>query len=802
MPGITSAEIKTETRGSLKTATIQLKAYNKQQFDIIDLLYMRLGFSMLLEWGHSTYYDNNEKFEPSKNNSLASSFLNGQMNYSNYLDKIAKNKLKSNGNYDALVGKVVNFNWTFEKDMSYSITITLRSMGDVIESLKTNILLPSPQNTVLIPRSKTVSITQGISKIVFDKKTFSTEIEKIFYFDMDTLNNIKSDKAVRFNLTSKNNKKTGYDDNRESIIFTKVVYEEGIQYYAKLSYVLWIIENKIIPNVNDDSVKLLTINNRVNSNLIYAINELVSSNYKICNFDNSVNVEGITYYTLPLPTEDKFLKNIKNNIVAQLMNLYVNVDYIVQQLTTLKDKNGKVNIYDFLKSICNGYNTSTGHINSLEPTIDDETGEIRFIDSTPLPNRDEILENLGLSTKTATFNVYKLKENNGSFIRDFNFNTTLTNNLATMITIGATSEGYILGEDATALSRMNKGLKDRFKEKIYNTSVENYSPQSQQGNPNSFIAPAIPPKTFANEEYKAEQEIFKEYLLLISSTNLNKQPLGITANNEIVSSFQNIQSQLYEYIKYKKTSSINPNPLISSPTITGFLPFDLQLTMDGLSGFKIYQKYSINSEFLPSNYPESLEFIIKGISNKISNNEWTTTIESLAIPKSSSSSVDLISLYQTLQVSKVLTNRFLSRNAIFLGNREFSNIRYTPITKFDLININLLNDINQAAKNAGLIVTITTASTGHKPVTSSGNPSRHAIGNAVDIAIIDNIGSNNATSSTTGSPIWREKGNKLKEELVKLGYTWNKETRNIPKSVLWQTNKGGNHFNHLHISIL
>ena len=56
MMGIISANIKTETKGSLKTATIQIKAFNKVQFDIIDNLYMRLGYSVLLEFGYSHYF--------------------------------------------------------------------------------------------------------------------------------------------------------------------------------------------------------------------------------------------------------------------------------------------------------------------------------------------------------------------------------------------------------------------------------------------------------------------------------------------------------------------------------------------------------------------------------------------------------------------------------------------------------------------------------------------------------------------------------------------------------------------------
>ncbi len=55
--------------------------------------------------------------------------------------------------------------------------------------------------------------------------------------------------------------------------------------------------------------------------------------------------------------------------------------------------------------------------------------------------------------------------------------------------------------------------------------------------------------------------------------------------------------------------------------------------MDGLSGMKIYQKFELDTDFLPSNYPTSLEFIIKGITHTIQNNEWITNIESIAIPK-------------------------------------------------------------------------------------------------------------------------------------------------------------------------
>ena len=48
---------------------------------------------------------------------------------------------------------------------------------------------------------------------------------------------------------------------------------------------------------------------------------------------------------------------------------------------------------------------------------------------------------------------------------------------------------------------------------------------------------------------------------------------------------------------------------------------------------KVYQKFTIESDFLPTNYPRSLEFLIKGIKNRIENNQWITEIDSFCIAK-------------------------------------------------------------------------------------------------------------------------------------------------------------------------
>jgi|LakMenEpi03Aug12_release.lakeMendotaPanAssembly.Ray.scaffolds.fasta_scaffold42954_7 hypothetical protein len=120
-------------------------------------------------------------------------------------------------------------------------------------------------------------------------------------------------------------------------------------------------------------------------------------------------------------------------------------------------------------------------------------------------------------------------------------------------------------------------------------------------------------------------------------------------------------------------------------------------------------------------------------------------------------------------------------------------------TSTDKINKALLDDIEAAAKMAGVKPVITTASSGHSEKTISGTRSRHSDRTAVDIAIIDGINSGGAKDEKSGSSNFRNKGNKLKDALVSMGYKLNSESGN-PKAVLWQTNLGGNHYNHLHVS--
>jgi hypothetical protein len=142
MPGIKFVDVKTLNRGSIKKSTVKILAHSKKQFAALNLLYMRIGYTVFLEWGNSFYINNKTKnVTPIQNTLIEDSFFNlsSDGDYNFILPKIEKYRDKYDGNYDALLGKISNFEWNFTPEGTYEITLTICSLGDIIESLKTNV---------------------------------------------------------------------------------------------------------------------------------------------------------------------------------------------------------------------------------------------------------------------------------------------------------------------------------------------------------------------------------------------------------------------------------------------------------------------------------------------------------------------------------------------------------------------------------------------------------------------------------------------------------------------------------------
>jgi GH24 family phage-related lysozyme (muramidase) len=139
MPGIQSAKIQhMGTAGSLRSATINLYVGNKQQLDIIDMLYFRLGYSCLLEWGHTSYLDNNGNIQSNNIYPIDIFDVNSISSKEDVLLKISEKKRAYQGNYDAMYGAVSNYEWNMNVNGGYDCNLKLMGLGSVIDSLKIN----------------------------------------------------------------------------------------------------------------------------------------------------------------------------------------------------------------------------------------------------------------------------------------------------------------------------------------------------------------------------------------------------------------------------------------------------------------------------------------------------------------------------------------------------------------------------------------------------------------------------------------------------------------------------------------
>jgi len=137
MPGINSVRVQTQGKlGSIRSADIQLKVWDKSQLDIIDALYFKLGYSMFIEWGHTYYYDNDGVLKSSEELSLDP--FSNNLTKEDILNQISNNVNKSKGNYDAMLGVVTNFNFSYNQEGGYDCTIKLMALGSLISTMKMN----------------------------------------------------------------------------------------------------------------------------------------------------------------------------------------------------------------------------------------------------------------------------------------------------------------------------------------------------------------------------------------------------------------------------------------------------------------------------------------------------------------------------------------------------------------------------------------------------------------------------------------------------------------------------------------
>ena len=450
-PGIIGATVDSLNRGSIRKANITLKAHNKFQFDIIELLYLRLGFTMMLEWGWDKYLDNETGTIQQVGNTIIEEewFISNGISQLEMLSKIQQKRTNYFGNYDGFFGKVSNFTWSFNPDGSYDISIDLITIGDVIESLKVN-------TSVKEKFSPDGGIFEEI-KFNEDDSLFNTNIAKAS--SLNTIGYFLYKKIKEISSLTNQNKNDYIQFDIDGTATSK-----SSQYYIRLGEFFSQLESLVIPKIQNNGVNSTSqiMFEKFGCLISYFPNQ-IPLDPRVCLFKPSLNTYGdITGITDPsyfnvIPIS--YLANINDRTYGLLTNLYINFEFIAGLLTSNGGPDQELYLFKFLQDLCNGINNALGGVNKLEPVIKDDYF-ITIIDQTlSIPEEENVvLEIYGYNEDAQTSN----------FVKDVKFVSKITPQLASMVTIGATAAGGSTSEiDGTAFTKFSEGLEDRFSKEIF-----------------------------------------------------------------------------------------------------------------------------------------------------------------------------------------------------------------------------------------------------------------------------------------------------------------------------------------------
>jgi hypothetical protein len=649
MPGITSASVKYYNNGALSKSTINMKCFSRNQLALMDVLYMRPGYNLLLEFGWSQYLDNYGKLIQTDNFfSDALSFIfkptsvaSESPTHFDVLNLIQNGRINSRGNYEGVFGKVTNFHWSFNPDGSYDCSVDLTGMGDMMESLKVNIKLPSKKDNDEGETENTTASETDLPPIIANKN--KTTLNKSLYNLYEQVSSqidktdlwftltVKSFPDVKTEINSEGKTVTTYK--KEDLVIpsgmlaltrTTTDIEENsspqvyITFGSLLSLIqkyLLIYDKKGVPlfafdvdfkNLTEDENYIVKIPGQFSANPLVCLTPYQSLPEGVADDANIINTN--INNTLS-SKKNTFLTD--NEYLGRLTGILLNINNVAEILdSSPRSEDGSLSLLSFLNNIITSFTQALGGTNMISIKVDEVTQQIKFIENSP--------QRFSKSTSNQTyakFNTFGVKPNaEGSFVKNIIMGGELGPTYASMITIGAQISGNKLSANATGFSTYNLGLEDR----------------------------VIPQKLNSSYDAGTEEDANKEVELTIADI-YNKQINGSIEELDGKSLFRSIYSdrlfstediQCLQELNYNFISQVCGKLVeikqLQSPS---FLPFNLSIDIDGLSGMKLFERFTLDDSILPPSYGEgNVDLLVKSLDHTIDSSQWITKIDTQAAP--------------------------------------------------------------------------------------------------------------------------------------------------------------------------
>ena len=649
MPGIIEANIRTKTAyGSLREANVNFVCHNRKQLEILELLYMRPGMPILLEWQWTPaiVVDRDESGSTARieNNTSAFSIISDWFNESEKISelnkKILNQKKLSSGNYDGFVGFCKNFEIVSRNDGGFDCTTELIAAGEVLESIKSRrdgflvnedgedreSFYEELENVVGQTRA-TRSIQQGGVREKYNKKVESFyESQKDFFIwkneligkenlfaDILTRDLTAEDDYVRWDFLCDLINKLAFpliDPSDPENTLLSLDYRQptnGSYAPEDLRYLEFSDFSLIETHLKEFKVGEAVFNEDLVDSSKSKIGDKIfvddiinnSFNPKICllpkqNFKNPNPRNFIGHIMLNV----KHLKNVYNQMA------YNSNDELVEDFS----------LFNYFKKIWDDVNKAcAGHYNFVLNVENERPDVCRIIDlqinEVDSSLRDELFE-------------FKIQSNK-SVIRDFNFNTTIPSGLSATIAIASQAPTSIDDLNAVTFANWTRGIKSRF------TKIGELPKNTTKSK--SLTPAEIYDKDL--KRYYTNVLRLKSYLFVIQKGKYDGDGneidgKAITSVLSLVKSVEKLIISL-SYRYGEGTGELKGLRKEIVPLRTPeIIPIKFNAIMDGISGFTIGNVFKVEKEKLPIGYQhDDVAFVVLGESQNItSGQDWTTEI--------------------------------------------------------------------------------------------------------------------------------------------------------------------------------
>jgi len=590
-PGITGVDVTSVGRfGLLKEATVTYNCWDVEQLEDLERLFMRPGYSALLEWGHTLFVTNSGEYDSTPPS--VSSFFKPKVRKEDIYSEIERLKVSSSYNYDAILGVIKNFSWSFRADGGYDCTVVLTSLGELVESMQIALDIPSiiPGYKKPVDTSKNVEPTflQEVIRSLQDSKTvdqlnlqfpsFSTKYREINGEDFPVGEKLQ----LRVNT---------YEDNTP---------ERGTFTYISLRMFCGLINMCLLKDSKETN--LVHLNTRIRplesvekvSNIPTArfrtFKEHTSSDPAVCILGT---MESTTFpYGVELINS---LRDKRQGSSDEILNIYVNTNLLLNLCNVLVEDPSPENrtLVKLFNPLFSELNYAMGGINELAFHYEDSSSTLYIVD------RKVQIEESDLSEIQVT--------GLGSEVSNFTFTTKVSAALTSTIAISAQAGRVDMGLEAEAMLRWNTGLSSRV---ITTRSITGEQPSD--------------PKTVEEKqkEFSDEQAGRREVVSKALQQFYHTTPAHYSKKQ-----FLEAKNQYTAYA----SGYISKIQGQETKLPAGIIPFEVNMEIGGIAGIRQGQAFVIGGNILPPRYKGVVGFIVTGINHKIQNSRWITTLKAQTI---------------------------------------------------------------------------------------------------------------------------------------------------------------------------